>query len=320
VFYLPVCNLWEIGRPKYPSPTLLDDWIRAYLGNRADKSYVLMTGSTGNGKTFSVEQLAKEHNLDFLRYTSDDFSDIDSFNNIEKSLNLQSLQSDRKKLIVFDDIQYVRNKKRLCKLHMTSIYPIIYITDTLQKLDDDFVAGALRCKIKKPFNFELIRILEQEAKKHNLECKNIFDIATQCLSIRTAIQSLYLDCPIVKQPPGDNYYRMIKLMSQRVLNDDVSWSVLKGAFRNIKPTTIESFKLMYELSYFDYVVHYFHFKNKNILLNKIFFKDLPNIELVKFDKNSFKKRKPKKKKEKQKEEQVIHKVEEIKQPGLGSWF
>lgn len=315
VFYLPVCNLWEPGKQS-PSPALLDDWIKAYFNGKPVKSYVILSGTTGNGKTYATEQLAKEYQLDFLRYTSDDFNNIDSINNIEKSLNLQSLQSERKKLIVFDDIQHIKNKKRLYKLHKTSIYPIIYITDTLQKLDEDFVADALRWKIKKPLNHQLIEILEKEAKEHNLECKNIFDIATQCRSIRTAIQSLYLDCPIIKQPPGDTYYRMIKLMSQRVLNDGIPWSVLKGAFKNIKPINNESLAVMQELSYFDYVVHYLHFKNKEILLNKIFFNTLPNIELVEPE---FKKRKFTKKKEKKKE-QVVHKVEEVKQSGLGAFW
>jgi len=315
---MAVCNLWESGKQS-PSPELLDNWIKAFFNGSSDK-YVLLSGSVGNGKTYTVEQLAKEHQLDFLRYTPDDFNNSENINNIEKSLNLQSINSTKKKLVVFDDIQYIRNKRQLYKLYKTSIYPVIYITGSLQKLDKDFIAEALRCQIRKPFTFQLRKILEQEAKKRNLDCKNIFDIAQQCKSIRTAIQSLYLDCPIEKHRYEDNYYNNINLMSQRVLNDNVSWFVLNGAFKNIKPVTNESLVLMHELSYFDYVVHYLHFKDKRKLLNKIFFNSLPNIELVQFDKNSFKKQKSKKKKEKQKEEKVVHKIEEVKQPGLGSFF
>ena len=310
-----VCNLWEKGA-KSPSPTRLDEWIDAFFKGTSN-AYIILSGTTGNGKTYATEQLAKEHQLDLLLYNSDDINNIESFNNIEKSLNLQSINSTKKKLIVFDDIQYVRNKKRLYKLYKTSIYPVIYIVDNLQNISKDFVAEALCYKIRKPFNFELIRILEQEAKKRNLDCKNIFDIVQQCRSIRTAIQSLYLDCPIEKHRYEDNYYNNIKLMSQRVLNDDISWSVLKGAFKNIKPINNEALGLMCELSYFDYVVHYLHFKDKRKLLNKIFFNSLPNIELVKPE---YKKKEFKKKKKEKKEEQVIRKPEEIKQPGLGSFF
>ena len=312
----------------YESTKALNDWLVSffdfsipYVDDKGDpkelKSYVILHGSSGNGKTFLVECLAKEYNLYLLRFTSDDFGNI---NDIEKSINLQPIQSERKKLVVFDDIRYIKNKRRLYKLYETSNFPVVYIVDNLSKIDRDFIDESLVLQIKKPMNFEIRKILEQRVTELNIECKNLYDISEKCKSVRTALQSMLLDCIIEKAPSSDSNYTSVKLMSKRVLREDISWFALLDAFKNIKPINNESLAVMQELSYFDFVVHYLHFKDKRKLLNKIFFNILPNIELIAFDKDNYKKREFKKKKEKKKEEQVVKEVEEVKQPGLGTFW
>jgi len=291
-------------------------WLKAYMYGYKQyiEPYVILYGGSGNGKTFLTKCLAEEYNLDLLLFNADDF---DNINDIEKSINLQSINSRNKKLVVFDDIRYIRNKRRLYKLYETSNYPVIYIIDNLSKIDKDFIGEGFVLQIKRPMHFEMRKILEPKVAELNIECKNLYDISEKCKSVRTALQSILLDYIIEKAPSGDSNYTNVKLMSNRVLREDISWLALKIAFDNIKPINNESLAVMQELSYFDYVVHYLHFKDKRKLLNKIFFNSLPNIELVKPE---YKKKEFKKKEKKKKEEQVVHKVEEVKQPGLGSFF
>lgn len=295
-------------------PYALDNWLKSYFKNEAVEPYVILFGSSGNGKSYAVEHLAKEYNLDFLRFTVDDF---DNINIIEKSLNLQSINSKNKKIIVFDDIQDIKNKKRLYEMCSLTYFPVIYIADNLSKIDKAFIAEALVLSLKRPFDFQIREILEQKAKELNLTCKNIYDIAHESVSIRTAIQGLYLDYPIEKRPPKDSSYATLKLMSNRVLNEDINWFLLREAFRNIKNTDIKSYRLMEQFAYFDYVINYLHFKNKNILLDRIFFNNMPNIELVKPE---FKERTKNNKVSKQKEQPIVKEVEEAKQPTVSSFW
>lgn len=306
-----VVNLYK-GIKKVPKA--LDEWIEGYFEGKLN-SYVILYGPSGNGKTHCVKELAKKHQLDLLRYTADDFTDV---NRVKKSLNLQSLSSQKKKLIVFDDIQDIKNKRQLYKMFSISNFPLVYIINRLANASEDFVANGIVYKVRRPMNFEMRKILEQRANELNIKCKNLYDISEQATSIRTALQSLLLDCVIVKEPTVKSNYSIIKLMYMRMLDTDISWFILRDAFRNIEQLNVKSYNLMCEFAFWDYVVHYEHFKNKRILLNKIFFNNMPNIDLVK---PVWKERKNNKKAKKEvQKEVVIKEVEEVKQPSLGSFF
>lgn len=305
----------------YETVKALNNWLQQHFDTFCNgepklepKPYVILHGSSGNGKTFLIECLAHDYNLDFLRFTADDFGNV---NTLEKSINLQSLNSDKQKLILFDDIEDIKNKRRLYKMWETSRYPIVYITNDLGELDNDFKENGLILKIKRPLNFEIKQLLEKKLKELIIECKDVDEIASQSVSVRTALQGLLMDCIIVKKHPNNNIYRLVNLMAQRLLNEDIGWYTILNAFKNIKGIDIKSYKLMSKFAEMDYVTHVEHFGNKEILFDFLFFNFLKDIELVKptFEE----KKKTNNKKSKTKEEGVEEVVVE-QSPSVDSYF
>ena len=266
--------------------TTIKLWLQEW---HAREPYVILHGAPGNGKTYLTECLAHDYDLDLLLFNYDDTQD---YNTIKKSLNLQSIGSNKNKLIVFDNIQDFRNKNQLYNMHKISNYPIIFIVDNIHNLNKDFVSNGLVLKIKRPLNFEIRKLLEQKVNELNITCKNLYDISERCKSVRTALQSMMLDFVIEKDTTTQTELMKVRQMSKRSLKEDISWLTMLIAMRNIKQIDINSYKLLKEFSYWDYVVHYLRFKNKSLTLDKIFFNSLPNIELVepkwrkKFKKNN----------------------------------
>jgi len=286
----------------------LNEWLKEFFHSKNGKTkpYTIIHGSSGNGKTFLVECIAKDYKVDLLRFTADDFDDVDL---VEKSLNLQGINTENlSKIILIDDVQDIKNKKRLYKLHETCNYPLIFITNDIKGLDDDFRDDGLVLRIKRPLTSEIKEYLEENAKELKIECDCIDEIATQSNSIRTALQGLLLGRPIIKNSPLNSMSTNLRLMSRRALIEDLNYPTLVSAFRSLKEFTLESYRLKEKFCEFDELWHVQFFKDKERTLDPIFINNIEEkIELVKVEyKKKEEKIKEKKESKKKKEDDFCY--------------
>ena len=306
----------------------LNDWLDEFFHTKTaeTKPYVIIHGSSGNGKTFMVECFAKDYKVDLLRFTADDIEDKDSLDVIEKSLNLQMLETTNlKKIVLIDDVEDIRNKKRLYTLHETCNYPIIFTTNEIKGLSDDFVGKALVLEMKKPLTSEIQSFLEEEAQRKGIKCDCIEEIASKSYSIRTALQALSLGRPIEKNAPLNSISSNLKLIVQRALKEELTYPTLVAAFRNVKEYDDKSYQLREMLCRLDEIWHVEFFKDKERTLDPLYINTIPFIETLKLEyKKPEKKVKPKEPKKKKDDfcmAGLAEKEEKVeRRPHIDSWL
>jgi len=290
----------------------LDEWLDNFFTNGAGSPpYAIIHGTSGNGKTFLVECLAKAYDVDLLRFTADDFDDV---NDLEKSINLQSINSNRGKIVLFDDAQDIRDRKNrirpiLYTLWKTSNYPIIYIFDKLDDVDKEFMKNGLNVKIRKPMTSDIEMILQEK----NIPCDCIHEIAYNSNSVRTALQGLLIGRPIEKISPMNYLSYNLKLFVQRELKEDFTYLLLVTAFRSIEQVDLKSYRLMEELCKFDEIWNVEFFRNKNKPLDPIFANNIKaHLDCIN-TKPEFKEKKKEVKKVKEKESEFCYAGADLKE-------
>ena len=313
----------------------LIDWVNEFFYEKTDKTkpYVIIHGPSGNGKTYLVECIAKDYKVDLLRFTMDEMEDRDDIDTIEKSLNLQSINTENlSKIILIDDVQDLKDKKhvhllkKLYTLHETCKYPLIFITNDIKGLDEDFVSDGLVLKIQRPLTSEIKEYLDEKSIELNIKCDCIEEIARESISIRTALQGLLMGRPIIKNNPLNSISRNLKLMSRRSLQEDLTYPTMVAAFRSIKDINIRNYELMKAFCEFDEIWHVNFFKNKDRTLDAFFINHMPEaIEIVKSEYKEKEKKVKEKKPKKEKDEFCMagleeKKVEETNVPSVDSFF
>jgi hypothetical protein len=307
----------------------LNEWIKEFFHSKqkSTKPYAIIHGPSGNGKTYLVECMAKDYKVDLLRFTADDMEDSDCIDNIEKSLNLQEINTENlSKIILIDDVQYLNNKKRLYTLYETCNYPLIFITNDISGLDKEFVSEGLSLKLKRPLTSEIKEFLEEKSKELNIKCDCIDDIAKESISIRTALQGLLLGRPIIKNSPLNSMSTNLKLLSRRSLQEDLNYPTMVAAFRSLKEINTKTYQLMVAFCELDEWWHVQFFKNKDRTLDAFFINNMPEaIDLVKVEYKEKEKKVKEKKPKKEKEEFCMagleeKEVKETNVPSIDSFF
>ena len=313
----------------FDSVSSLNEWIKEFFHSKTKdtKPYAIIHGPSGNGKTYLVECIAKDYKVDLLRFTADDMEDKDCIDDIEKSLNLQTINTENlSKIVLIDDIQDLKNKKRLYTLYETCNYPLIFITNDITGLDMDFIDEGLSLRLKRPLTSEIKEYLDEKSIELNIKCVCIEEIARESISIRTALQGLRMGRPIIKNTPMNNISTNLKLMSRRVLQEDLTYPTMVAAFRSIKDINIRNYELMKAFCEFDEIWHVNFFKNKDRTLDAFFINHMPEaIELVKSEYKEKEKKVKEKKPKKEKDEFCMAgleemKVEETNVPSVDSFF
>lgn len=291
----------------------LIDWLNGffhefcYAGTEEKiKPYVILHGTSGNGKTCLIEWFAKDYKVDLLRFTMDDFSDVAGIKMIEKSLNLQSIETvNLSKIVLIDNIEDLKDKKyahllkRLYTLYETCNYPLVYIVDDLHGLDSEFIGNGLVLKVEKPITSEIVKLLNEKAKELNIKCDCIEEIARESHSVRTALQGLLIGRPIIKNSPLNSISSNLKLILQGSLKKDLNYPTLVALFRGIKEYDLKSYQLRERLCQLDEIWHIEFFKDKERTLDPIFINNMENIDIIKLEykEREKKAKEPKKKKE-----------------------
>ena len=211
----------------------LSEWIKLNLIGAHSVEYALIVGTTGNGKTYLCEQLAKEHNAELFRVTPDEITSMEDVKQLFKSFNLIGLSSE-KKIILIDDFDEFRwnYREKLYDIPRHSNYPVIYTANDCNKtytkvFKNEFKKEALQITYKTKTNqaksTPFLR-LEKDTQKlymHLLSLntgkttKELMDIASKSQSIRSALISI-------------KYSSEINSMN---VNEKKSWEVVSDMYK-----------------------------------------------------------------------------------------
>ena len=302
----------------YNEVKILFNWLDDFYKNIHNSKHAIIVGSSGNGKTFLSELLAKEFDVELFRIHPYNVEDGNQLNNILKSINLDTLDN-RKKLILVDDIDdfYYAYKKELYSIPKLSKYPVIFTSKDFGAVPSELRKGCLngpRSKwyfhLQKPLTSLLHKfLLTQDIG--NLSEKQVYKIAEQSKSVRSAVLTLknksvntILDD---KETIWDTINSIQRRELKKTLKDDNFRAIYKS-IRGVKPggTMKDLVAVMKRFAIFNYRI-----KVKYEEIDPMFVNNMEEpIEKV-FMHYQFKKKtkklKPKKVKEKPKQKEVVKK-------------
>ena len=219
-------------------------WLNEYFNSKANwtKSYAVVYGDSGNGKTSLVYYLADKFNVDVYRITSDDSTNI---NQCLKSLNLQRLGGKLKKIVLVDDINEFGNHKNvLYNIDNICNYPIIY---TNNKYPPEELRNGILIEIKKPRSSQLFNYLKHHQQEtgigKNLDDNIIRKLAEDSISFRSAVNSLYTGYVSENITPCLNISGEKKALPRRALSVDMDYGLLNVFLKNMKCYSDDEFKV-----------------------------------------------------------------------------
>jgi len=234
----------------------LCDWLNKYYNTDETDipAYAIIYGSSGNGKTFIVENIAESMKVELFRITPFDIETTDDLNNIIKSLNMKTLQGSSYKLICIDDIDeykssYTQKLLELCKI---SKNPIIYTTKTYS-LDKDFIKNSLLVRVKKPLTSQLVTYLKEKAitlcEEHIIE-----EIARKSKSVRSAQLALYNYAVNEMIQPNQTMKERFTAIKNRVLVSNLTKHDIFLLYASLKGYDADTLRVRHRLANFDYRV------------------------------------------------------------------
>jgi len=286
------------------------------------KVYAIIYGNTGCGKTYLIKQLAKEFNVNLLRITPIDIENGKSIRDLQKSLNITSLDGDNNKLILIDDVDdYKSNlKKQFFNLTEISEHPIVFVKRTFpSSLERGNNGGALVIELKKPITKELLGYLQTIS---NLPEDKLEEIARSSPSFRSAVISAKTSMVNDLIVPYKSKYQKLKDVKERKFDEPLNRKNIKWLFNCIRGADEDAYQFMENLARFDYLIRYKYMEIDPFILNSLPI-NYDNIKLEqRFTETPQKKQQPKKlKKVVVKEKQVKEqKVPEKQSADLSNWF
>ena len=223
------------------------DWLDNFYNKGIKESnYIILVGTSGNGKSLIPELLAKKFNVELFSIAPYSITSGDDLNNIIKSINISPLDFDekpREKLILIDDIDehHFRYKKRLYAIPEISRYPVIF-TSKIFKFPDDFKHGSHETtrygrkswyfQLKKPSPTLLCKYLMSINKDVSYE--NALKIAKQSKSVRSAVLSFRNNTINTLLSEDPSPYEVIKSISERRLQVPITRKNINWIFHSIR--------------------------------------------------------------------------------------
>jgi hypothetical protein len=240
----------------------LISWLsNFYSGNRSIR-FASIIARSGNGKTFLVELLALDFNVELFHIIPERVICEDDIFNYIKSLNLAPLDG-RLKLILIDDIDEfygLRKKfqKALIDFKDTAIYPIIYTSK--KKLEFMDRKNAITVYLKKPTSGELYNLLKEKNTKGYSDDR-LKEIAEKSPSVRSAIHSLYSSDVEDIATPFKTDEEIIYDIKYRQLDRPLNRRLNTLLFNSIKGFDADAYVVMKRIADFDFRLCCYH---KNI--------------------------------------------------------
>jgi len=228
------------------------------------KKYCVLHGTSGCGKTYLAELLAKEYKIDLLHITPFDINNREDINNFIKSVNIKALFGDDFKLILIDDIQEYRYvyRKELYNIGLEgrSNHPIIYTSRNLSGIPYDFMKlGLSTTKFIK--GIKILRPTENDIYKHlktfdsDLPDDILWKISKESKSVRSAVLSLRNSTVNDMINPVQAKYERLNSIKNRDLQEDLDIGMLWYTFESIRGYDKNSLKVMSKFADFDWRIN-----------------------------------------------------------------
>lgn len=319
----------------------LKNWLDKFYNN-GDKehNYVIVVGTSGNGKSLVPELLAKEFNVELFSVRPASITSKDDLNNIIKSINISPLDFDekpREKLILIDDFDefHYKYKKGLLSIPEFSKYPVIY-TSKVYTFPDDFKHGTYEAtrrgkkswyfQLKKPVSSLLCNYLRTVNKDVSFE--NVKKIAEHSKSVRSAVLAFKNDSINTLLSEEYTPWEVIKSIPKRNLKVPLTRKNIYWIFHSIRGvknggTIHDLYAVMDKFCDFEFRIIFYH-ETYDAKMTKegidpmfVNFMEEP-LEKIKWDLQLFKKKK-KVKKEDSTKKPVKEKTEVKKPQPLDEW-
>jgi len=216
------------------------------------KRYAIIYGLSGNGKTEICKFLADKLGIELFRITPIDIECEKDCYNVIKSVNTQTLDCKRNKLVLIDDLDdYHKNyAKKLKQIPEISDNPVIYTMSSRPFFKDDFTKYAVVVEVKKPLSTTLFKYLRNLSK---LSDKQLKEIAEKSPSFRSAVlSSKSANINDLIEPYKDRY-RILKDINKRKLVNLLTKEDLFWFFNSIRGYDVNTLSVMKKISEFDYI-------------------------------------------------------------------
>ena len=253
---------------RYGAKSQPKHWFDAFNPN--DFKFVLILSDSGNGKSYLVELLSKDFNVELFTITSSNLINENDMNNFIKSINMQTLDG-RKKIIFIDDLDEfsIKYKKKLIEIKELSVYPIIY-TSTLyinlgnintekqnkntNKQSFTYLNDGFIVKLHKPLASELEKFLKEKSLT-DISDDIIKKISLESKSVRSAINSLINYSVNELVEPHKTFRDLVNDTKHRKLSKPLNTKLLNVLVNSIKDYSDDSKKLLFRLAEFDYLMN-----------------------------------------------------------------
>jgi len=301
----------------------LHNWLDQFFNSPSKKlkKFVIIEGSTGNGKTFLVRCMANEFGVDLHRITPDKITMQEKAMKVREDTMVCDIDGTGNKIVLFDDFDSCpkRIMKLFYDLYEECPYPIIFVCKEFYPLDISFKSNALDIHIDKPsikaFSADWYHFLVKKAKELQLDIddKTIKYIVRESPSVRSSINALYTGNITQNVKRWEYRQDIINDINNRCLKKDIDSELLHFLLRKLDGYDDNSYYVRNRLNHFYYMMKVQYKQSiDSFLVNNM----IEPIENVKF--NIYKKKinlpskkkivKPKKKKEKivkKKEEKIV---------------
>jgi len=228
------------------------------------KNYCILHGTSGCGKTYLAELLAKEYKIDLLHITPLDINSREDINNFIKSVNIKALFGGDFKLILIDDIQEYRYvyRKELYNIGLEgrSNHPIIYTSRNLSKTPYDFMKSGLNTnEVRK--GIKILRPTENDIYKYlktfdsDLPDDVLMKISKESKSVRSAVLSLQNSEVNDMINPVQTKYERLNSIKNRDLQEDLDIAMIWYTFNSIRGYDSNSLKVMKIFADFDWRIN-----------------------------------------------------------------
>lgn len=262
------------------------------------QDFAIISGNSGNGKTYLCKQLAGDFGYQLREITADDIESKDDLDVILKTINTKDM-SGKKKLIVVDDVPAIRRAlsrmkitksiNKIFEIGKLSVYPVIFTTDTYKKpyggkLFPDYITeNANKIWISKPKKYLLIKFLQKVDK--DIDKSTLTEIAEKSPSVRSAIKAVKTGNINVLTEENVSNRQYLIMLSRRKTSSPITRDNIHMLFNSIsigrKATMDDLLDVTARFADFDYLV-----KGKHQTIDKWVVNHLPeNIEKIWFSNN-----------------------------------
>jgi len=229
-------------------------WLTKYYHEPTAEipNYCILSGISGNGKSFLPTLLANSFKVELFQITPLDITSMEDVNEVIKSINTTTLTGGRYKLVLIDDIDeyQVGYRTRLMEIAELSNHPVIFTCKKYVFLHEpEFTKNALRIKLNKPLTRELLNYLKTISR---LDIHILDNIARQSKSVRSAILALYSHSPNSLINPIETGYLLFKTINKRQLTQVLNRRNIKYIFDAIRGYDEDALKVMERFAEFDY--------------------------------------------------------------------